>query len=66
MRNAEIKQNNPLHMQELLLTTPTKMYMCVATQMYIKIYVNCTTKQTMTSQVLLYHNVKTCIESCTQ
>ena len=29
MRNAEIKQNKPLHMQELPLTTPTKMYMCV-------------------------------------
>ena len=28
-RNAEIKQNELLHMQELLLTTPTKMYMCV-------------------------------------
>ena len=28
-RNAEIKWNEPLHMQELPLTTPTKMYMCV-------------------------------------
>ena len=28
-RNADIKQNNPLHMQDLPLTTPTKMYMCV-------------------------------------
>ena len=28
-RNAEIKQNKPLHMQDLPLTTPTKMYMCV-------------------------------------
>ena len=28
-RNADIKQNKPLHMQDLPLTTPTKMYMCV-------------------------------------
>ena len=27
--NAEIKQNKTLHMQELPLTTPTKMYMCM-------------------------------------
>ena len=43
-RNAEIKQNELLHMQDLPLTTPTKMYICVATQMCIKIYVKCTTK----------------------
>ena len=29
MRNAEIKQNKPLYMQDLPLATPTKMYMCV-------------------------------------
>ena len=29
MRNAEIKQNELLHMQELPVTMPTKMYMCV-------------------------------------
>ena len=29
MRNAEIKQNELLYMQELSLTTPTKLYMCV-------------------------------------
>ena len=29
LRNAEIKQNELLYMQELPLTTPTKMYMCV-------------------------------------
>ena len=29
LRNAENKQNNPLHMQDLTHTTPTKMYMYV-------------------------------------
>ena len=29
MRNAEIKQNKLIYMQELPLTTPTKMYLCV-------------------------------------
>ena len=29
MRNADIKQNKPLHMQDLPHTTLTKMYMCV-------------------------------------
>ena len=33
-------------MQELPLTTPTKMYVCVATQMCRKIYLKCTTKET--------------------
>ena len=28
-QNAKIKQNELLHMQELPLTIPTKMYMCV-------------------------------------
>ena len=28
-RNAEIKQKELIHMQELPLTTPTTMYMCV-------------------------------------
>ena len=32
MRNGEIKQNNPLHMQDLPHTTLTKMYMCVLQQ----------------------------------
>ena len=43
-RNAEITQNELLYMQELSLTSPTKMYMCVATQMCRKIHVKCTTK----------------------
>ena len=43
-RNAENKQNKLLYMQELPLTTPTKMYVCVATQMCRKIYVKYTTK----------------------
>ena len=31
-------------------------HVCFATQMCIKIYVKCTSKQAMTSQILLYHN----------
>ena len=31
-RNAEIKENNPLHMQNMPCTISTKMYMCVLQQ----------------------------------
>ena len=43
-RNAKITENQLLHIQELPLTPPTKIYMCVATQMCINMYVKCTTK----------------------
>ena len=52
MRNAEIKQNELLHMQEVLITTPTKMCMCVLQHRCAEHWVQCTTKQDMTLQVL--------------
>ena len=43
-RNAKITEKKFLHMQELPLTTPTKIYMCVSTQICINMYVKCSTK----------------------
>ena len=55
-RNGKITENQLLHMQKLPSRTATKNYMCVVTDRCRNIYANCTTKKTMISHILLYHN----------
>ena len=67
--NAEIKQNKLLHMQELPLTTPTKMYiyahLCCNTDVHKDICKMYNKVRLWLHTVLLYHDMlTTCITFC--